>query len=151
MPGLTLDKFDIGIYIQYARRTELLEQVRAQFHMPEASTVPAQTLIVDLYPKLSELEILMGVAALETPWAYFYPPKHFTAQRRSPFAFHRIIPIFGTAEEEKALEDRLEEISCEDAEDIEEKNAIRACFGQIRKINELLRYIGGRIGQFLQG
>ena len=151
MPGLTLDKFDIGIYIQYARRTELIEAVRQQFHMPEAAGVSAQALIVDLYPKLSELDLLMGVTAVATPWAYFYPPRRYSAQRRSPFAFHRIITLFGSEENEMKLEGAVDQVPCSSDEDEQEKKTIKNVFGQIRKINELIRYIGGRIGQFLQG
>jgi hypothetical protein len=151
MPGLTIDKFDIGIYIQYARRTELLEQVRQQLHLPEAGTVPAQALIVDLYPKLAELDILMGVTAINAPWAYFFPPPRFTAQRRSPFAFHRIIPIFGSREKEDDEEQKLDDVECESPEEEDERKILKNCFSNMRKINDLLRYIGGRIGQFLQG
>lgn len=151
MPGLTVDKFDIGIYIQYARRTELLEQVRQQLHLPEAGTVPAQALIVDLYPKLAEMDLLMGVAALHAPWAYFYPPNRFSAQRRTPFAFHKIIPIFGTQESEAEEVEKLDAIECSSAQEQEEKEILKNCFGNMRKINDLLHYIGGRIGQFLQG
>ncbi len=157
MPGLTIDKFDIGIYIQYARRTQLMEQVLSQYHMREATSVPAQALIVDLYPKLAELDLLLGVATYSTTWAYFYAPKSYTEQRRSPFAFHRIIPIIGErkkGEEEKEQgkgEDLLEEVECKTAEEDREKKTLRACFKQIEEINSLLRYIGGRIGQFLQG
>lgn len=148
MPGLTIDKFDIGIYIQYARRTELLEQVRQQLHLPEASTVPAQALIIDLYPKLAELDLLMGVTALHAPWAYFFAPPRFTAQRRSPFAFYRIIPAFGSEESE---EQKIDSVVCETPEEEKEKQVLKNCFQNIRQINELIRYIGGRIGQFLQG
>ncbi|MDB6081047.1 MAG: hypothetical protein JWO53_319 [Chlamydiia bacterium] len=151
MPGMTIDDLDIGIHVQYARRTELIEQVRQQYHMPEASGVPAQTLIVDIYPKLTELDLLMGVAAVNTPWAYFFQPRRYSSQRRSAFAFHRIIPIFGTAEEEKDEEQRLDSIQCSTPEEEHEKGIIKDCFKQIKQINELLRYIGGRIGQFLQG
>ena len=95
MPAVTIDKFDIGIYIQYARRTQLIEQVMSQYHMREAQAVPAQALIVDLYPKLAELDLLLGIATLSSPWAYFYAPRSYSAQRRSPFSFHRIIPFMG--------------------------------------------------------
>ncbi len=151
MPAVTIDKFDIGIYIQYARRTELIEQVRQQYHMPEAQGVPAQTLIVDIYPKLSELDLLMGVAAIHAPWAYFFPPRRFPAQRRSPFAFYRVIPIFGSDEEQEKEEKKLEDINCSSPEEETEKTVLKGCFKQIEQINELIRYIGGRIGQFLQG
>lgn len=151
MPGVTIDKLDIGIYIQYARRTELIEQVRQQYHMPEAQGVPAQALIVDIYPKLSELDLLMGVATVHAPWAYFFPPKRYSYQRRSPFVFHRIIPILGSDEEQEEEEKKLAQIECSSEEESKEKSILQACFAQIGQINELMRYIGGRIGQFLQG
>lgn len=155
MPALTIDKFDIGIYIQYARRTQLIEQVMSQYHMREATGVPAQALIVDLYPKLAELDLLLGIASLSSPWAYFYAPRSYSIQRRSPFAFHRIIPILGEREkdeeEQKRDEEIIEEIECLTPEEERERKVLRACFRQIEEINSLLRYIGGRIGQFLQG
>lgn len=151
MPGLTIDQLDIGIHIQYARRTELIEQVRQQYHMPEAQGVPAQTLIIDIYPRLTELDLLMGVAAVHAPWAYFFQPKKFPVQRRSTFSFHRIIPIFGTTDEEKEEEDKLDSIECITPEEEKEKSALKGCFKQMKQINDLLHFIGGRIGQFLQG
>lgn len=155
MPAVTIDKFDIGIYIQYARRTQLIEQVMSQYHMREAAGVPAQALIVDLYPKLAELDLLLGIATLSSPWAYFYAPRSYSTQRRSPFAFHRVIPFMGEREqgeeEQKKDEDIIEEAECKTAEEEHERKVLRACFRQIEEINSLLRYIGGRIGQFLQG
>ncbi len=151
MPGTTIDQFDIGIYIQYARRTELVEQVRQQLHMREATGVPAEALIVDLYPKLTELDLLFGVAALHAPWAFFYPPRRYSLQRRSPFTFHRILPTLGSELESEGELEMLEKVECTTAEEVQEKGAIKACLAKIKDLNELLRYIGGRIGQFLQG
>jgi hypothetical protein len=156
MPAVTIDKFDIGIYIQYARRTQLIEQVMSQYHMREAGGVPAQALIVDLYPKLAELDLLLGIATLSSPWAYFYAPRSYSTQRRSPFAFHRVIPSLGQRqkdedEEQKKDEEIIEEMECRTPEEERERKVLRACFRQIEEINSLLRYIGGRIGQFLQG
>src|SRR5262245_49745549 len=151
MPALTIDKFDIGIYIQYARRTQLMEQVIQQYHMREAGSVPAQALIVDLYPKLAELDLLLGIATLSAPWAYFYAPKSYSTQRRSPFTFHRVIPVIeerqeqGEGEEEQKKEEEiLEEVKCKTPEEERERKVLRACFKQIEEINSLLRYIGGR-------
>ncbi len=155
MPAVTIDKFDIGIYIQYARRTQLIEQVMSQYHMRDATGVPAQALIVDLYPKLAELDLLLGIATLSAPWAYFYAPRSYSTQRRSPFAFHRVIPFMGERqkgeEEQKRDEELIEEIECKTKEEENERKVLKACFRQIEEINSLLRYIGGRIGQFLQG
>jgi hypothetical protein len=154
MPTVTIDKFDIGVYIQYARRTQLIEQVNSQYHMRDATGVPAQALIVDLYPKLAELDLLLGIATLSSPWAYFYAPRSYSAQRRSPFSFHRIIPFMGerqNEDEDKKDEEIIEEMECKTPEEERERTVLKSCFRQIEEINSLLRYIGGRIGQFLQG
>jgi len=165
MPSLTIDKFDVGIYIQYARRTQLIEQVRQQYHVAEAGQVPATALMVDLYPKLKELDILMGTISVGAPWAYFYAPYHFIELRRNPFSFHRIVPSFerkgkrkdqGKKDDQDELEEQSQEqvldaIECVTDEEIREKSIIQACLKQIEEINSLLRYIGSRIGQFLQG
>lgn len=152
MPAVTIDRLDIGIYIQYARRTQLIEQVRQQYHLAEAGVIPAQALIVDLYPKLSELEILLGLGTTIAPWAYFFPPKTYSSQRRSPFAFHRILPIFGNSSDaEKEEEEKLNLIPISSKEEEEEKMSIKNALHKIGEINGLLRFIGGRVGQFLQG
>lgn len=151
MPAVTIDHLDIGIYIQYARRTQLIEQVRQQYNLLEAGIIPAQALIVDLYPKLSELEILLGIGTTQAAWAYFFPPKTYSSQRRSPFAFHRILPIFGKADAEKEEEEKLNQIPVDSEEEEEEKVSIKTCLRKIGEINGLLRFIGGRVGQFLQG
>lgn len=152
MPGTTIDQLDIGIYIQYARRTELFEQINQQFHFKEAGTVPAQALIINLYPKLTELDLLLGVAQEAIPWAFFYPPKKFSFQRRSPFAFHRIAPLLGSSDKDDEEKDqKMNDIECNSEEEEQEKNTIRRCLKQVRDLNSQLRYIIGRIGQFLQG
>ena len=151
MPAVTIDRLDIGIYIQYARRMQMLEQVQKQYHLNEAGTIPAQALIVDLYPKLSELDLLLGVGTTLAPWAYFVPPKNFSYQRRSSFAFHRILPVFGRQDAEKDEEEKLDQVVCESEEEEDEKKTLRKCIRKVKEINDLLRFIGGRIGQFLQG
>jgi len=147
----TIDRLDIGIYVQYARRMQLLEQIQKQYHLKEAASVPAQALIIDLYPKLSELDLLLGVGTTRAPWAYFYPPEEFGFQRHSPFAFHRIIPILGDADAEDEEEKKLDDVECDDEEEEQEKSVIKGCLKKIRDLNQMVRYIGGRIGQFLQG
>lgn len=151
MPAVTIDHLDIGIYIQYARRTQLIEQIRQQYHLREAEAIPAQALIIDLYPKLTELEILLGVGTTEAQWAYFVPPKQFASRRRSPFSFHRILPVFRKANAENEEEEKLNHIVVSSKDEEEEKTHIRACLRKIGEINKLLSFIGGRIGQFLQG
>lgn len=147
----TIDKLDISIYIQYARRTQLIEQINRQYHFDEAAAIPPHILLVDLYPKMTEMDVLFGVPSVHTPWAYFFPPPRFTFQRRSPFGFFRVAPSLGSFEKEDEDEHKLDEIVCEDEEDEKKKKAIKAVFSQIDKINNWLSFIVGRVGQFLQG
>lgn len=147
----TIDKLDIGIYIQYARRTNMIEQLTQQYHLDEASSIPAQIQVLDFFPKLPEMDILLGVSTIQNPWAYFPPPSKFRFQRRSPFGFFRVAPSLGSFEKEEENEKELEDIECETEEEKHEKKALKNCFAEIKKINQWISYIVGRVGQFLQG
>ena len=83
----TIDKLDIGIYMQYARRTNMIEQINQQYHLEEAASIPPQIQVLDISPKLTELDLLLGVRTMQTSWAFFSPPPEFRFQRRSPFGF----------------------------------------------------------------
>lgn len=147
----TIDKLDIGIYIQYARRTQLVEQVHEQFRLEEAGSIPPQTQLLDISPKLSELDILIGVVPVVRPWAHFTAPSQFRFQRRSPFGFFRVAPSLGSFADEERHERVLEDIQCTTDEQLEQKASLQKCFKQINKINDWLSFIVGRVGQFLKG
>ncbi len=147
----TIDKLDLSVYNTYAVRTRMIEQINQQLRLDQASSIPPQTHILNLYPKLSELDLLLGVVAHQAPWAYFFPPKKFLSRRRSTFAFHRIAPTLGTLEEQEETEERLAQTSCHTAEEKQEKEIIQKCFKELNKINSWLGFIVGRIGQLLQG
>jgi hypothetical protein len=147
----TIDKLDIGIYIQYARRTTMIEQINQQYHLEEAGSIPAQLQVLDVYPKLPEMDRLLGVGVVQNPWAFFFPPPLYRTQRRSPFGFFRVAPSLGSFEEEEENEKELDEVECETEEDEQEKAVLKNCFDQIKKINGWISFIVGRVGQFLQG
>lgn len=147
----TIDKFDINVYIDFAQRTEAYEQIIKQYSLDQASSIPPQIKMVDFFPKLSEMDLLLGVITVTTPWALFLPPSFFGVRRRSPFAVARIIPSLGTLEDHENLQSFIGSIQCETAEEEREKAAILSCFSQMDKINEWLGHIIGRIHQFLQG
>lgn len=147
----TIDKLDIAIYIQYARRTQMIEQITQQYHLEEASSIPPQIMLVDLYPKMTEMDILLGVSTVQAPWAFFFPPPRYRFQRRSPFGFFRVAPSLGSFDKEDEDERKLDQITCEDEEDEKNKSKLKSCFAQIDKINNWLSFIVGRVGQFLQG
>jgi hypothetical protein len=147
----TIDQLDISVYNLYALRTRMLEQINQDFRLGEAASIPPQTQIIDTFPKMTELDILLGVAPVVTPWAYFYPPKRFRLIRRSPFSFHRVAPTLGSLDKQEEEEERTDAIVCHTEEEEQEKKAILGCLGQIRKINNWMSFIVGRIGQFLQG
>lgn len=147
----TIDKLDIGIYVQYARRTELLEQINQQYHLQEASSIPTQVRVIDFYPRPLEIDFLLGHRIVQPSWALFHPPPKFRYQRRSPFGFFRVAPSLGSFEKEEENENQFDDIETDTEEEKKEKKILKSCFTQIGKINEWMGFIIGRIGQFLQG
>lgn len=147
----TIDQLDISIYNLYAIRTKMLEQINKDLRLREAGTIPPQTQLIDTIPKMTELDILLGVAPVVTPWAYFYPPKRFRFIRRSPFAFFRIVPSLGTLEEHEEHEEKAASVETDSPEEEEEKGSILAVLKQIDKINSWMGFIVGRVAQFLKG
>lgn len=147
----TIDKLDISVYNLYAVRTRMIEQINEQLHLEEASSIPPQTQIVSTQIKLTELDLLLGVVPLLTPWAYFFPPKQFRTLRRSPFAFSYVAPSLGPTQEQETTLAKLLGKKCQNPEEEKEKNALVNCYKQIGKINNWLSFIVGRVGQFLQG
>ena len=147
----TIDKLDISVHNTYAIRTRMLEQINQQLRFNEAASIPPQTQIINTYAQLTDVELLLGITSLHTPWAHFYPPTRYRNFRRSPFTFSRILPSFGSDEEQKEDLDYLLSIPCKTPEEEEEKAAIMGCLKQLGTINGWLDFIVGRIGQFLQG
>ena len=147
----TIDKLDMDIYVQYARRTNMVEQTSQEYHLDQASSIPAQIRVLDFYPKLAELDLLLGVRIMQNSWAFFFPPPQFRFQRRSSFGFFRVAPSLGSFEEEEKNEEEFDEIECDTDEEKGEKKKIKNCFAQIKKINQWMSFIVGRLGQFLQG
>lgn len=147
----TIDKLDLSVYNLYAIRTKMIEQINQQYRLDQAASIPPQTHMLSIYPKLTEIDLLLGIVPLHTPWAYFYPPQKFRVIRRSPFAFYRVVPSLGSFDEQEQEERHLESIHCETEEDEREKAAIKGCFKQISELNRWLGHIIGRVGQFLQG
>lgn len=147
----TIDKLDLSVYNLYAIRTRMIEQTNQQFRLDQAGSIPPQIQILDIYPKLTELDLLLGIVPMSTPWAYFFPPKRFQKKRRSTFGFSRILPSLGEQEEQDLCEQKLAATYCQNQEEEEERSAISSCFHQISQINSWLSHIVGRIGQFIQG
>lgn len=147
----TIDKLDMSVHSMYALRITMIEQINNQLRLTEASSIPPQISMVDIYPKLSELDLLLGVVPLATPWAFFFPPKLYRTLRRNPFSFFRIGPSFGSLEDQEAEEQKLASIAVNSPEEAHEKQIIQSCLKEMSKINDMLSFIIGRIGQFLQG
>lgn len=151
MVGITIDQLDLSVYNNYAIRTLLNEQINQQMRLSEASSIPPQTFVLDMDPRLREMDLLLGILPLNTPWALFLPPKQAKRRRRSPFSFYRVAPTFGPTGRHDEETDMLERYECEDKEEEEEKESLLACLKQMKNINGWMGFIVGRIGQFLQG
>lgn len=147
----TIDNLDYEVYRLYAVRTKLIEQINQQYRLEEAATIPPQTQLIDTFPKLNELDLLLGVVTVNTPWAFFLPPKRFASARRSSFAFSRVVPSLGSQQEQDEDEEKHNQTETITDEEEQEKATISRCFKQINKLNGWLGFIIGRVGQFLQG
>lgn len=147
----TIDKLDISVYNMYAIRTLMIEQTNQQLRLSDAAAIPPQIQMVDIFPKMNELDLLMGVVSLNSAYAYFGEPPKLRFLRRSPFAFHRVAPSLGSLQDHAKDVQMLESIVCTEDDEIQEKKAMLNCFAQIDRINHWLGYIVGRVGQFLQG
>ena len=147
----TIDNLDLSIYNLYALRSRMIEQTNQQFRLDQAGSIPPQILVMDTFPKPTEIDLLLGVVPLMTPWAYFFPPLAFRKKRRSPFGFARILPSLGDQEEQEKYEQAVASTECHSPDEEKEKQTLTACFEQISNINRWLSHIVGRIGQLLQG
>jgi len=147
----TIDKLDIAIYVQYAQRTRMMETIEREYHLGEADTIPPQTMVVDLSQRMSEMDLLFGVMRTYAPWAFFYPPKKFWGQRRSSFVSYRIVPSLGSLEKQQADAAKLAKVKCNTPKEEEERSVLSSCLAAIEEINDLVGFIMGRVGQFLQG
>lgn len=147
----TIDKLDLSVYNIYAIRTKMVEQINQQLQLDKASAIPPQVHVVDIFPKLTELDLVMGIVPLNVPWAYFYPPPRLHNLRRSPFTFSRVIPSMGSEEDQEEDIALLDSVDTSTSEEASEKDALLRCFAQVKTINKWMGYIVGRIGQFLQG
>lgn len=146
----TIDKLDLSVYNQYAVRSEMIRQFESEIQMAKASAIPTHTQISDNYPKLPEIDLLLGVRTAYTPWAMFGAPKEFKEMRRSPFnKRHRIAPSFEESQSE--MEEFLDNYDSDDEEEKEEKETLKECFSQMGTINSWLGEIIGNIGRFVQG
>ena len=146
----TIDNLDLSIYNLYAMRTKMIEGINQQLRLDQAASIPPQTAVLDIWPKLTEIDLLLGIVPTGTPWAYFYPPQKFRDIRRSPFAFHRIGP-YDDEDQQEERERNIEELEVDSDEEKEKKTKILACLKELKKINSWLGFVVGRVGQFLQG
>ncbi len=147
----TIDKLDIQLYFNYAYRIEMVEKINQQYRLDLAASIPPQTYLLDINPKLSELDLLLGVVPVLTPWAYFFPPQTFKNQRKSPFTFSQVLPGLDDQTSDMEEEDRIEEVACSSIEEKNEKAAILGFIKQKRKLNEWLIHIVKQVGRFIAG
>ena len=147
----TIDSYDINIYLNYAKRMQLVEQTNASLGLEHAVSISQQTSTISLYPKMTEMQMLLGVVGIITPWAHFIPPKSYDRRRRSPFAFSCVAPLLGSDEEQRELGDKIDGIEIFTEEQELEKKVLSECFSTLNRLNGMLGFIVGRLGQFLQG
>lgn len=147
----TINDLGFQVHIRYAEMTEFVEGVKKEFGLDKAQAIPPHVQIVDTYARPNELQLLLGVAAVTTPWAVFVRPLPKRTRRRPSFTVARVAPSLGTLAEQIELENMVENTDTSSPDELREKTILLLCFGQINKLNEWLSHIIGRVGQFLQG
>lgn len=146
----TIDNLDMSVNVNYALRIMLSEQVNSQLRMTEAASIPPQLSVVNISPRVTELDLVLGVATVAPPWAYFYMPPHFRDMRRNPFAFFRVGPSFGSLANQEKDEEKIENIVCQTPQEEAQKQTLLSCLKGMSKINDMMSYVLGRVGQFLR-
>jgi hypothetical protein len=147
----TIDRLDIAVNYQYARRIEFVETIWKELHLERSTAVSDDALVVDLLPKRSEVELLLGVIETRAPWAYFYAPPSFQTQRQSTFAFFRIAPTMGSLAQQAADAAKVATTQVHSREEVEEQSALAQFFSSVNDINQMIGFVTGRIGEFLKG
>ena len=131
----TIDKLDFKVYVDYARRTRLIELVNKDYGLGQSQGIGAQIEVVDIHPRVLELDLLIGLMRQYAPWASFWPPKKFQEQRRPVFMRHRIAPSLGTFSKQDADYETVLNFSPETKEQETEQRILCTCFQQIHTIN----------------
>jgi hypothetical protein len=144
----TIDKLpDYEISTSYALRILLLEEVKRKAD----ETRVADLTIVSYKPTYTDLETVMGVVQGPQAYASFHAPEDFYDMRRNPFTTFSVGPSFGSVEKRNAYENLIESTACPTAQDAAEKNTLLSCWGVVKKLDDMVSFISGRKGQFLQG
>lgn len=100
----------VGPSEDYARAEERFKEFRETYHIPPsaAGIVAFQTVIRDLVPKPSAIDLLMGTFKKWKPWSLFEIPPNFNTQPRS--RSHYVVPSLGSREKQEADVHKLETI-----------------------------------------
>jgi hypothetical protein len=152
--AVTIDKLDIGVYIQYARSIQLVEETKEEFQLDKASAIPPQTQLVDFAPKFAEVDLLLGyIPSKENQWAFFFPPRKFKDQRRSPFSRDKKkgFSILGDEKDEQILIELLDGVDCKTAEEEVEREILKTAVKRRKHINDMIDDVMNHIGMFVQG
>ncbi len=147
----TIDNLGVAVHANYAKRTAMIDSINREFRIAEASSIPAQIQVMSIYPKLSDLDLLLGFARCHAPWATFWPPKKFYVQRRPSFTNYRVVPSLGTLEKQIIDYNRAMNVKCGSPDEEAEKEAVLGLFDIMDKINGWLGHVISRVAQFLQG
>lgn len=100
-----ISSLGIGPSEDYARAAERLKEFYDTYHIPPsaAGIVAIQTVIRDLVPKPSAVELLMGTFKKWKPWPLFELPPDFVQRSQSRYLF----PSLGPREKQEATIERL--------------------------------------------
>ena len=146
----TIDKLDIGIYVQYARMTQFREEIERQYGLGAAGQIAPHTIVVDIDQRPTSLDALMGVGG-GIRYSEVAAPAGFFAQHRSVFTTHCVVPSLGSEERHEADVAKVSAVKCRSPEARQEQSILKNLYDVRGDLNDQILYIFSHIGQFLQG
>lgn len=151
---ITVYQLGLDAHNAYAERTALAEQVSKQFPPGELSSISSSVRIDTVTPQLPELELLIGNAAVMTPWATFETPDTLYGKHRKhrvPFGISNLLPSLGSHEHCVSLQQTVLAHPCKNPEEERERHSLDNFFGMLQKLNTWLNDVFNRIHQFMHG
>lgn len=151
---ITIDQIRNESHRDYANLKILAEQVSKEFPASAVTSLSGQVRIDTVTPQPTELDLLLGVVAVLTPWAMFLTPDSLYGKKRRmrvPFGVSRILPSLGSHEYCELLQQTVLAHLCTMHEEEREKSALDNFFAMLQKLDTWQNDIFNRIHQFMHG
>lgn len=153
---ITIDRLRMDAHTDYANRIEAYREVAIQFPPGQLASLSGQVSMDTVTPQPTNLELLLGNVAVNTPWAIFLAPGDLNkekkrVQRRMPFGVSTLLPVLGSSEDCTLLQERVLGHACSTQEEERERHSLDNFFGMLQKLNTMAGDVFNSIHRFIHG